>query len=160
MNALRLGLLAAALCLMPPVVAHADDGVCDHCGCSSCVRKVCVPKMIEKETVKVCWDYKCEDVCIPGRSKKCGVECREDACGCWSFNVWQPTCARVKTRRVPVKTEVKRKVPAVEWVVEYRCANCCGAGCTDAKGVAPNEASADANSGDAKPQPPAPEEAE
>ena len=131
MNALRSCLVAAALSLTFCLAAQAGDGVCDHCGCSSCVRKVCVPKKTEKEVVKVCWDFKCEDVCIPGRSKKCGVECREDECGCWSFNVWEPTCARVKTRRVPVKTEVKRKVPAVEWVVEYRCANCCGADSAD-----------------------------
>lgn len=117
-------------------VASAADGVCDHCGRCACVRKVCVPKMTEKEIVKVCWDYKCEDICIPGPSTKCGVQCGQDECGCWSHEIWKPSCARVKTRRVPVKTEVRRKVPAVEWVVERRCAACCHAGC-DAAGNPP-----------------------
>jgi hypothetical protein len=121
--------------------AYAADAVCDHCGCRACVHKVCVPKMTEKEIVKVCWDYKCEDVCIPGPSTKCGVKCGKDECGCWSHEIWKPTCARIKTRRVPVKTEVRRKVPAVEWVVEYRCAACCHANCaTGERPAVPAEA--------------------
>jgi hypothetical protein len=81
MNALRSCFVAATLIMLSCPAVRAGDGVCAHCGCSACVRKVCVPKRTEKEIVKVCWDYKCEDVCIPGRSKKCGVECREDARG-------------------------------------------------------------------------------
>ncbi len=137
MNRWKLYLAAVALTVASAAAALAGDGVCDRCGCSACVRKVCVPKRIEKEVIKVCWDFKCEDVCIPGRSRKCGVEYREDACGCWSFDVWEPTCARVKTRRVPVKTEVKRKVPAIEWVVEKRCAACCDAADLDTKTPGP-----------------------
>jgi hypothetical protein len=144
MNTLKPCLMAAALiCSSTPGVL-AGDGVCDRCGCSACLHRVCVPKRIEKEIIKVCWDYKCEEICIPGRSRKCGVECRQDECGCWSFDVWEPTCARVKSRRVPVKTEVKRKVPAIEWVVEYRCARC-----SEADGV-------DAHTPGKKPQPPDP----
>lgn len=107
----------------------AADGLCDHCGCNACLRRVCVPKPVEKEIVKVCWDYKCEEICVPGPSTYCGEKCQEDKCGCWSFKIWKPGCAEVRTRRVPVKTEVKRKVPGVEWVVEYRCEACCQGGC-------------------------------
>jgi hypothetical protein len=118
-------LLAAAMLAMISHASRAAEAACDYCGCSTCVKRVCVPKMIEKEIIKVCWDYKCEDVCIPGPSTKCGVKCNEDECGCWSFEIWKPNCARVKTRHIPVKTVVKRKVPAVEWVVEHRCQACC-----------------------------------
>lgn len=125
MKAWKLWMWIVALSVLVSAQASAADGFCDHCGCAACLRKVCVPKMTEREIVKVCWDYKCEDVCVPGPSIKCGEKCEQDKCGCWSYEIWKPTCAYVKTRRVPVKTEVKRKVPAVEWVVEYRCPNCC-----------------------------------
>lgn len=118
--------------------ATAAERTCDHCGCHACVRRVCVPKIVEKEIVKVCWDVKCEDICIPGPSKKCCTKCASDECGCYTYDVWQPTCAKVKTRRVPVKTEVKRKVPRIEWTVEYRCDDCCQA-CNQAPVVPPAE---------------------
>lgn len=126
MNALKYLALAIALFLFAAPRATADDGsCCACCGCGGSLHRVCVPKRIEKVVTKICWDVKCEDVCIPGRSTKCGTVCKEDACGCWSFILWEPNCARVKTRHVPLKTEVKRKVPAVQWVVEYRCDVCC-----------------------------------
>ena len=100
------------------------DGRCDQCGSCDCVRKVCVPKMTEKEIKKVCWDSRCEDFCVPGRSVWCGTVCKKDDCGCWTHELWKPTCAEVKTRVVPVRKETKRKVPAVEWKVEERCACC------------------------------------
>ena len=102
----------------------APDGKCDACGSCDCVRKVCVPKPKEKEIVKICWSYKCEDFCVPGRSEYCGKKYAKDQCGCWSYDVWKPTCAQVRTKKVPVKTEVKRKVPGVEWKLEERCSAC------------------------------------
>ncbi|MBX3414627.1 MAG: hypothetical protein KF708_18210 [Pirellulales bacterium] len=118
---------AIVIAMIVPSISHvlAGDGCCDHCGASCCVRRVCVPKVVEKEITKVCWDCKCEDICIPGPSKKCCTKCGKDECGCYSFDLWQPTCAKVKTRHVPVKKEVKRKVPKIEWTVEYRCDRCC-----------------------------------
>ena len=100
------------------------DGRCDQCGGGDCVRKECVPKMTEKEIKKVCWDSKCEDFCVPGPSVWCGKVCQKDDCGCWTHDLWKPTCAEVRTRVVPVRKETKRKVPAVEWKVEERCACC------------------------------------
>lgn len=102
----------------------ADDGRCDLCDSCSCVRKVCVPKPKEREIKKVCWGYTCEDFCIPGPSEYCGKKSAKDECGCWSYEVWKPTCAEIRTKKVPVKTEVKRKVPGVEWKPEERCAAC------------------------------------
>lgn len=108
------------------------DGRCDDCGSCVCVAKVCVPKLEEKEITKVCWDAKCEDFCVPGPSIWCGTKCQKDDCGCWSHEIWKPSCAEVRTRVVPVRKTTKRKVPSVKWTVVERCACCrakapCGA---------------------------------
>lgn len=100
------------------------DGRCDRCGGCDRVQTSCVSRMTEKEVTKVCWDYRCEQVCIPGPSIFCGTRCQRDDCGCWACWLWKPTCAEVITRHVPVKKEVQRKVPAVEWKVEERCCQC------------------------------------
>ncbi len=107
------------------------DGCCDECGGRVCVTKVCVPKLGKKEITKVCWDATCEDFCVPGPSVWCGTTCGKDDCGCWSHEVWKPTCAEVRTRVVPVRKTTKRTVPSVEWKVVERCA-CCRAkgGCS------------------------------
>jgi hypothetical protein len=101
-----------------------SDGRCDRCDGCVCVHRVCVAKRTEKEIIKVCWSYKCEDFCIPGPSIYCGEKCLHDTCGCWTHSIWKPTCAEVRTKRVPVKNVVKRKVPGVEWKVEERCKEC------------------------------------
>ena len=119
--------------------APPPDGRCDLCGSCDCVRKVCVPKMIEKEIKKVCWDAKCEDFCIPGPSVWCGKVCKTDDCGCWTHHLWKPTCGEVKTRVVPVRKETTRKVPAVEWKVEERCACCRRKPCAISAKPAPND---------------------
>ena len=77
-----------------------------------------------KEVKKVCWDVKCEDVCVPGPSCCCGEVCKQDECGCWSYKIWKPNCGYVKTRKVLVKKEVTRKVPSTKWVVEDVCQHC------------------------------------
>jgi hypothetical protein len=100
------------------------DGRCDRCDSCVCVHRVCVAKRTEKEVIKICWSYKCEDFCIPGPSIYCGEKCLRDTCGCWTHSIWKPTCAEVRTKRVPVKNVVKRKVPGVEWKVEERCKAC------------------------------------
>ena len=102
----------------------ARDGRCDRCGGCVCVHRVCVAKRTDKEIIKICWSYKCEDFCIPGPSIYCGEKCLHDTCGCWTHSLWKPTCAEVRTKRVPVKNVVKRKVPGVEWKVEERCKEC------------------------------------
>jgi hypothetical protein len=119
--------------------APPPDGRCDQCGGCEGVRKVCVPKMTEKEIKKVCWDAKCEDFCIPGPSVWCGKACKTDDCGCWTHHLWKPTCGEVKTRVVPVRKETKRKVPAVEWKVQERCACCRRKPCDSAAKPAPND---------------------
>lgn len=94
------------------------DGRCDR------AQTTCVSRMTEKEVTKVCWGYRCEQVCIPGPSIFCGTRCQRDGCECWACWLWKPTCAEVITRRVPVKKEVRRRVPAVEWRIEEHCCQC------------------------------------
>ena len=100
------------------------DGRCDHCGCGNGVRKVCVAKPVVREKKKVCWEAVCVPHCIPGKSEHCGTCKGTDECGCYEYDVWKPTCARVATKTVPVKREVTRKVPGIEWTVEEQCATC------------------------------------
>jgi len=117
-------LLAMASMAEEKASAPKHDGICDVCGRCDCVRKVCMPTMIEKTITKVCWGYTCEEFCIPGPSVCCGKQCQHDECGSWWHFLWKPTCAEVRTKHVPVKHEVKRKVPKVEWKIEERCAAC------------------------------------
>jgi hypothetical protein len=127
--------------------APPPDGRCDQCGSCAGVRKVGVPKMIEKEITKVCWDARCEDFCIPGPSVWCGKVCKKDDCGCWMHHLWKPTCGEVKTRVVPVRKETKRKVPAVEWKVEERCTCCRRKPCELAANPTPPENTATTEKG-------------
>ena len=119
-----LGWIAVVLAVASAADAPARDGLCDRCGGSESVRTVCVKILMEKEVTKVCWGYRCEEVCIPGPSIFCGARHHRDDCGCWTCWLWKPTCAEVITRHVPVKKEVRRKMPAVEWKVEERCCAC------------------------------------
>jgi hypothetical protein len=100
------------------------DGRCDQCGGCKGVRKVCVAKPVVREKTKICWSAKEEPQCIPGRSIHCGTRCERDECGCYEVDIWQPTCARVITKVSPVKREVTRIIPGVEWTVEERCGVC------------------------------------
>ena len=123
------GLAVMAWCAMamatPPTTPEVvRDGRCDHCGGGDRVRTVCVKRMTERKITKVCWGYRCEEVCIPGPSIFCGTRHHRDDCGCWTCRLWKPTCAEVITRHVPEKKEITRTVPAVAWTVEERCCLC------------------------------------
>ena len=100
------------------------DGHCDRCGSCQCIRRVPVSKPAMIEKTKVCWDAKCEDVVVPGPSCLCGKHHGRDDCGCFWYQLWKPTWAKVITKTVPVKREVTRKVPGFEWTVEERCCHC------------------------------------
>jgi len=116
--------VALAAIADPVVPETIPDGHCDRCGGCERVRTICVRQLTTKEVKKVCWGYRCEQVCIPGPSIFCGTRRHRDDCGCWTCWLWKPTCAEVITRRVPEKNEVTRKVPAVVWTVEERCCGC------------------------------------
>jgi hypothetical protein len=113
--------------MMIGAIPAAAGEHCARCGACRNLKKVCraVPEVEEIE--QICWSVKCEDFCVPGPSKRCGIVHECDQCGPWCRTIWQPTCACVRTRKVPVKTVVKRKIPKVKWVVETVCADCCHA---------------------------------
>lgn len=115
---------AVAMAVITDSGGPVRDGRCDRCGGCDRVQTTCVIRTTEKEVTTVCWGYRCEQVCIPGPSIFCGTRCQRDDCRCWACWLWKPTCAEVVTRRVPVKREVRRKVPAVERKVEERCCQC------------------------------------
>ncbi len=111
-------------------IAHADTinanpKKCARCGVESCcLKKCCRPVPIEIDKKEVCYDCKCEDFCVPGRSIKCETKWHKDDCGCWVENVWKPTCAGVRTRNVMVRKEVTRKTQSSRWEVQHLCAAC------------------------------------
>lgn len=105
--------------------AKPAEKKCDRCGIATCdLRKCCKPVPVEIEKKEVCYDCKCEDFCVPGRSILCETKCHEDDCGCWVENVWKPTCAEVRTRNVMVKKEVTRKSQGFKWEMQNLCCAC------------------------------------
>ena len=104
-------LLAAAL--MGPAANSMGAGeCCSHCGCHSHLKKVCRLVCDTKKVTDVDYAVKCEDICLHGRSKKCGCECI-------------PTCHKIKTVKKLLKIETTREVPVYKCVVEAICGNCC-----------------------------------
>lgn len=123
------GVVVACLLIGFSANIRADDACttkkCDRCGASACcLKKVCKPVPVEKELKEVCFDCKCEDFCVPGRSILCDTIYHDDACGCWVENVWKPTCAEVRTRKVIVKKEVVRKSQSFQWEMQTLCQAC------------------------------------
>lgn len=114
--------LVLALAMTPSWLLSAEAGTCcARCGCTRGVHKYCRLVCEEKEVKKTCYSTEAEDFCVPGRSIRCGEACD----GCEHYTVWQPTCARVRTRHKLVKREVVTKRPSWKWVVEDLCGDCC-----------------------------------
>ncbi|MBL9123299.1 MAG: hypothetical protein JNG90_06670 [Planctomycetaceae bacterium] len=125
----RVWIIAAAwIVLSPGFVAAAppkEVPKCDRCGATDCcLKKFCKPVPVELEVKDVCFDCKCEDFCVPGRSCLIDTICHEDDCGCWVERVWKPTCAEVRTRKVMVKKEVVRKSQSFNWEMQRLCPAC------------------------------------
>lgn len=98
---------------------------CDHCGCQRNCRKVCRLECGKKTEEKVEYEVECEDFCVPGPSKKCGVTTECDSGGHHRRKIiWQPTCAKVYTRKTLVKKRVSKETPDYKWVVEEYCCVC------------------------------------
>lgn len=119
-------LIAATAALMDPPAAQAGHLFCDHCGCQQNCRKVCKLVCEKKKETTTEYTSECEDFCIPGPSHKCGVRYEHDECGGHPHRkiIWQPTCAKVHTRKKLVKKEVTKEVPDYKWVVEEYCCIC------------------------------------
>ena len=104
---------------------EAGHQFCNHCGCKQHCKKVCRLICGKKKEVKTEYSCECEDFCIPGRSVKCGVKCECNRLGIKCCHaVLKPVCAEVRTKRVLIKKEVEKEVPAYKWVVEEVCCEC------------------------------------
>ncbi|HVX13202.1 MAG TPA: hypothetical protein VHC22_18600 [Pirellulales bacterium] len=114
---------ATAIVLLASSVEAAS--LCQHCGCHRNCKKVCRLICEKKKEKKTEYDVECEDFCIPGPSKRCGIktECDGDGHRHCEF-VWQPRCATVHTRKKLVKNEVTKEVPVYKWKVEEYCCVC------------------------------------
>ena len=121
---------------------------CGRCGCACKLQRVCRLVCEEQEVKFHCFACKCEDYCVPCRSKRgcrvCDRVCTKcDGCcdeGCCPYQApcskskkftwfqWFPGCAKVQTRKRLLTKVVTRKIPVYRWEVEYlcpRCESCC-----------------------------------
>lgn len=89
-----------------------SQGCCAHCGCHCHVQKVCRLVCETKKVPTTQYDVKCDDICLPGHSHKCGCE-------------RIPSCGKIKTVKKLVKIEVLKEVPAYKCVVVTICDECC-----------------------------------
>ncbi len=121
MRTAALIVLPAIAVLLPCKAPAVADQRCSRCGCCEGVHKYCRLVCEEKEVKKTCYSSVVEDFCVPGRSIPCGEACD----GCEHYTVWQPTCARVRTRHKLVKREIVTRRPSWKWVVEDLCGDCC-----------------------------------
>ena len=115
------------LALVPAGSTRAGGGCCDRCGCEAECCRVCRVVCEMKETKKVTYCCKEEDICVPGPSQRCVSKCDCGHCAACRQVEWQPTVAYVKTRKVPVKHEEIVLKPTYKWVVEYVCPHCADA---------------------------------
>ena len=117
----RIALLAVALLVCGSTLSRAVADCYQHCGCSANCSKVCrcIPDI--KKVPKTTYTCECEDFCVPGPSEHC-VVC--DECGN-KQHVFTPTCAKVHTRKRPVKHETVQEVKTYKWVVVNLCPTCC-----------------------------------
>ena len=120
------GLAAAGLVLPWIAGSVPTTSSCPQCGCCS-IEKVCklVPE-VKKET-ETRWVCECEDICLPGRSIKCGETCVPDCeapGGVRKETIWQPTCSNIITRKKLKKETVTVEKPGFKCVVQSVCAHC------------------------------------
>lgn len=124
MQRIRHAFHATALVALIASAAQAGH-YCDHCGCQRNCKKLCRLECGKKKETKTEYSAECEDFCVPGPSKKCGVKVECDCNGRPHRKIiWQPTCAKVYTRKTLAKKEVTKEVPDYKWVVEEYCCVC------------------------------------
>lgn len=123
------GHLIIVLCLgsVPAMHASAADVCCPSCGCRQPAHKICRLVCDTEKVTKVVYDCRCEDFCVPGPSCRCGSAPSSGCQGCANcphHALWQPTSARIHTRKVLVKRELVEERPRYTWVIEEACRQC------------------------------------
>lgn len=105
--------------------ARAGHLFCHHCRCHTNCKKICRLECGKKKETKIEYECETEDFCVPGPSHKRGYTYE---CGPHGHKhrkpIWQPTCAKVHTRKKLIKKEVTKEVPDFKWVVEEYCCIC------------------------------------
>jgi hypothetical protein len=78
-----------------------------------------------KRIPKVEFGVKCEEVCVPGKSRFLGLACTTDCEGnCCRQPAFEPNCGKVYVRRTPVKHTTYAEQCTYKCVVEYVCGRC------------------------------------
>ncbi len=99
---------------------------CPNCGCCN-LDSVCrlVPsKVKETKTIYCC---KKEDVCLPGKSSKCGKECVPDCEARKGYRfetLWQPGCGKIITKTALMKKTVTEEKEVCTCKLFKRCCQC------------------------------------
>ena len=121
------GLVALGLAL--PCLADSLPGTscCSECGCPS-IRKVCKVIPDVKKVTETRWGCECEDICLPGRSRRAGETCVpdcEEPGGVRKETVWEPmSCGRMIVHKKLQKQTVTVEKPGFKCVVQTVCAHC------------------------------------
>jgi hypothetical protein len=115
--------LTAAVLFLVATRIEAGE-FCHHCGCQRNCRKVCRLVCETTKEKKTEYSCECEDFCLPGPSKKCGVKVECDCTGHHRKIIWKPTCAKVHTRKKLVREEKTKEVPTFKWEVDVYCCVC------------------------------------
>ncbi len=91
------------------------------CGGGGVCKLVCTTRVLET----VCYGCECEDVCVPGPSRRCCTTCQQACdCDCRSMFVWSkwiPGCAKLFHRKRLKKYLVTKEVPSYKWIVVPAC---------------------------------------
>ena len=99
---------------------------CPHCGCCD-IKKICriVPEI--KKEPKPKFTCTCEEICLPGRSRKVGEQTIPDCnsrTGERCVPVYEPTCGRIVVKVKLKKTTETIEKPGFKCVVETVCCQC------------------------------------
>lgn len=115
----RAGILTIALALAGWVDTAQAQSCCNACGCGNCCKVCRLVSEVKKET-KYEYALECEDFCLNGPSKCCGVKQEPDCSGCCRcVKMMMPTCCGVRCRAKLVK------IPVVKEKCEWKCKVCC-----------------------------------
>lgn len=121
-------LLFPVLLLIAVPLIGDDSQFCGCPNCGSCnLKSVCrlVPS-VKKET-KTVYCCKKEDVCLPGKSTKCGKECVSDCDARKGYRMetlWQPSCGKIICKTSLMKKTVTEEKEVCTCKVMKACCNC------------------------------------
>jgi hypothetical protein len=119
-------------------VAVGHEHRCSRCGTQCACRKVCRLVREERTITVTCWGIQDEEFCVNGpsclRCEKCEnvCSCSKDEKGApvrsgskpFVWKIWDPTSAKIFTKKKLMKKTETKKVPSFKWVIEDLCPEC------------------------------------